>query len=263
MTPTTGSVLAFQARDVARSRWLFAYALFFAAATEGLLRFTAGDVKTMLGLVNVVLLVVPLATIVFGVTYLHAAREFIELLLAQPVARRGLFGGLYLGLALPLASAAVAGMGLPFLFHGVEVGARSTLAMLLAVAVLLTAIFAALAFWIALRSDDRLRGLGTAIAVWLAMAIVYDGAVLFILAVFADYPLERATLAMTLANPVDLARVLLLLQLDVSALMGYTGAVFQRFFAGALGTVVALIALTLWTGVPLAIAGRAFQRKDF
>lgn len=263
MTGTTASILAFQARDVARSRWLLAYLLFFALATEGLLRFTGADVKAMLGLVNVVLLVIPLATIVFGVTYLHAAREFVEMLLAQPASRSSLFAGLYLGIALPLCAAPVLGIVLPFLLRGVESDLRATLATLLAAAVLLTAIFAAIAFWIALRTDDRLRGLGAALAVWLAVAIVYDGAVLFALAVFADYPLERAALAMTLANPVDLARVLLLLQLDVAALMGYTGAVFQRFFAGITGTLIAFASLLVWTAVPLAGARRAFGRKDF
>ena len=43
---------------------------------------------------------------------------------------------------------------------------------------------------------------------------------------FADYPIERPMLGLMLANPVDLARVVLLLRFDVSALMGYTGAVF-------------------------------------
>ena len=263
MSATVRHVLAFQARDVARSRWLAEYGIFFLAATEGLLRFTEGDARTMLGLVNVVLLVVPLVTIVFGVTYLHAAREFVELLLAQPVTRGRLFAGLYLGLTLPLAGAVLLGIGIPFLFRGVEAGARGTLATLGAVAVILTAIFAALAFWIAVRTEDRLRGLGAAIAVWLGLAVLYDGVVLFLVSTFADYPLERATLAMTLANPVDLARVLLLLRLDVAALMGYTGAVFHRFFAGAAGTFVALGALATWTALPIALAGRAFRRRDF
>ncbi len=31
-------------------------------------------------------------------------------------------------------------------------------------------------------------------------------------------------------NPIDLSRILILLQLDVSAMMGYTGAVFKDFF---------------------------------
>jgi Cu-processing system permease protein len=80
---------------------------------------------------------------------------------------------------------------------------------------------------------------------------------------FADYPLERPALAAMIANPIDLARVLILMRLDVSALMGYTGAVFEKFFGSAGGTALASLALVLWTGVPLLLGARRFQRKDF
>ena len=80
---------------------------------------------------------------------------------------------------------------------------------------------------------------------------------------FSDYPIERALLGLTFANPVDLARILLLLKLDVAALMGYTGAVFQRFFGGAMGITLASAALVLWAIVPVGVGTRQFRRKDF
>jgi Cu-processing system permease protein len=80
--------------------------------------------------------------------------------------------------------------------------------------------------------------------------------------VFADYPIERPLLGLMLANPVDLARVLLLLRLDAAALMGYTGSVFARFFAGT-GIVVASAMLCLWIAAPVAASARWFNRKDF
>jgi Cu-processing system permease protein len=66
-----------------------------------------------------------------------------------------------------------------------------------------------------------------------------------------------------LANPVDLARVLLLLRFDLAALMGYTGAVFQRLLGGWTGSRLAAAALTLWIVIPVACGQRMFQRKDF
>ncbi len=259
-----GKVARYQARDVARSRWLAAYALFFALVTEALLRFAGGDARSILSLATVVLYVVPLVTLVFGTIYLYNAREFIELLLAQPVDRGRLFSGLYLGLAIPLALAVVAGVGGPFLLHGLATPGQGTmLGALLGVAVALTGIFTAIAFCIALWADDRLKGLGTAIGVWMLGAIVYDGLVLAAVAAFADYPLERPLLVLILANPIDLARVVMLLQLDVSALMGYTGAVFQQFLGGLTGTLAAAAALALWLAAPLALGLRTFRRKDF
>jgi Cu-processing system permease protein len=70
-------------------------------------------------------------------------------------------------------------------------------------------------------------------------------------------------LAFSFFNPVDLARILLTLQFDVSALMGYTGAVYQRFFGGALGMLLSATALLTWALVPLWLGNRFFHKKDF
>jgi Cu-processing system permease protein len=255
-------ITLYQARDVARSRWLIAYALFFFACTEGLLRFNGGDARALLSLSSIVLYLVPLITIVFGTVYVYGAREFTELLLAQPVGRRALFAGLYSGLAVPLAGAVIAGVTVPFMIHGVG-DQLGMLVALVAAGVALTLTFTAIAFVIATLCEDRLRGLALAIAVWMLTAILYDGFVITLVAAFSDYPVERGVLALTLANPIDLARVALMLQLDVSALMGYTGAVFQQFLGSALGSSVAALALLLWIIAPITIGLRAFQRRDF
>jgi heme A synthase len=45
--------------------------------------------------------------------------------------------------------------------------------------------------------------------------------------------------------------------------MGYTGAVFNRFFSGAVGLTVIAAALTTWIAGPLALGYIGFKRKDF
>jgi Cu-processing system permease protein len=261
-TAAMARVARYQMRDVARSRWLIAYALFFLVLTDALFRFGGGGSRTLLSLVDIVLFIVPLVTIVFGTMYLYNAREFVELILAQPVRRRAVFGGLYAGLVGPLVAGFVAGVGIPFALHGAS-GASGTLLAVLGIGTLLTLVFGAVALLIAVLADDRLKGLGLAIGVWLLSAVVYDGLVLLLVSIFADYPLERPMLGAMLANPVDLARVLLLLRFDVAALLGYTGAVFQQFFGGARGAAIAVAALIVWAVAPLAFAARAFARKDF
>jgi Cu-processing system permease protein len=256
-------VLKYQSKDAVRSRWLLAYAAFFMLVTEVLLRFSGDPMKVQLSLVSVVLFLVPLVSLVFGTVYLYNAREFIELLLAQPINRRQMYGGLYLGLTLPLVLAFVCGLGAPFLFHGSDASAAGTLAWLLVSGAVLTCVFTALASLIAIRCEDRLRGLGAAIGVWMLLTVVYDGVVLFILAVFSRYPLERAALGLMLANPIDIARVSLLLRFDGAAMMGYTGAVFLDFFGEAYGMVITAAALALWVFLPLVFGMRAFERKDF
>jgi Cu-processing system permease protein len=260
---TTSRLVRWQLSNVLRSRWLLGYALFFLLVTDALLRFGGGSGKALLSLMSVVLLVVPLVATVFGTTWFHDAREFTEVLLAQPVDRGPLFAALYVGLALPLALALVAGVGLPFVVHGVGAPPdRLTLATLLGTGAALTFSFVAIAFLIAVRADDKVKGLGTAVVTWLALTLVYDGVILLVTTAFGDYAIERPLLAMLLANPVDLARVQLLLRFDVSALMGYTGAVFAGFFGSTAGPLVSAAMLLLWIAVPAWLGLRTFRRKD-
>ncbi|OIO63136.1 MAG: hypothetical protein AUJ47_06530 [Candidatus Marinimicrobia bacterium CG1_02_48_14] len=261
---TTGKIIKYEMRDIARSKFVLFYFLFFLLLTEGLLRFGGGSTKTLISLSNVVLLVIPLMAIIFGAMYLYHSREFTELLLTQPVNRHQLFRGLYLGLAVPLAFSYGAGLGLPFLFHGFN--AASDVALLLVMigsGIFLTFIFTALAFWISVTCNERVKGLGFSIVLWLFFAVIYDGLVLLVVAWFADYPLEKAVITFTIFNPLDLARILLLLQMDASALMGYTGAVFQRFFGSLWGIGIATVALVGWTAIPFWLGLRRFARKDF
>ena len=252
-----------QVRNVVRSKWLFCYVLFFVLATEGLLRFSGDDTKTLLSIVNVVLFVVPLMTLVYGTIYLYGSREFIELLLAQPLKRRSVFAGLYAGLAIPLSVAFIVGASLSFLIHGIDPAARGALITMLIGGTALTLIFTGIAFCVALRFDDRLTGLGVGLAVWLLLALVYDGAMLMVIAMTSGQAMEKTLLAASIANPIDLIRVALLTQLDVSALMGYTGIVFTTFFSGAGGMMVIAAAIVVWIGVPLTAGFFSFERKNF
>ncbi len=256
-------IFAYEVHDIARSKGLIVYTLFFAVTGEALFRF-GGGAKALLSMMNLSLLVIPLVCILFGAMYLYAARDFIELLLAQPVRRRHLFAGLYLGLSLPLAGAFLVGTSVPFLLHpGAVAGNGASLAVLLLTGVLLSFAFVAIAFLFATKLEEKVKGMAAAIVTWLFFSIVYDGLMLLFIHYYAAYPLEVPTLVLTLLNPLDLARVVLLLNVDIAALMGYTGAVFEAFFGSWIGLAVAALALLAWIAVPLAVSHRLFMRKDF
>lgn len=95
------------------------------------------------------------------------------------------------------------------------------------------------------------------------MKQIYDGLFLLLLMYFRDYPLEGLSLGMSLFSPIDLSRILVLLKLDISALMGYTGAVFQKFFGTWLGILLAVGGLSLWILVPTLNIRRIAAKKDF
>ena len=95
------------------------------------------------------LLVAPLANIVFGADVLYGAREFVELLLANLGWRRELFAGLYLGLTLPVAGAAVFGIGVPPLLQASSLATLRTAGLLAVICVALSAVFTGIAVVIA------------------------------------------------------------------------------------------------------------------
>jgi Cu-processing system permease protein len=261
---TVLTIVRYELRNVARNRWVLSYALFFLVATELMLRLGGSGPRALLSLLNVVVLLIPLVTIVFGTIYWHGARQFTELLLAQPVTRSALFHGLFAGLVVPLSLAFVSGVTLPLAWHGaIDASTLRLLLLLDGAGVALTAVFAALAVLIASRVDDRLRAVAIALGTWAVMTLAWDALVLWLTVAFAAWPLERPMLALTFANPVDLARVLIVLRLDVAALMGYTGAVFSRLLGGPLGVIAAVGGLLAWALVPGLLALRGFNRRDF
>jgi Cu-processing system permease protein len=257
-------VLGSQLRNVARSRWVVGYAALLLATTILLVRFGGTGERALLSLVNVVLLALPLVSVVFGTLYVYSAREFIELLLAQPVGRGAVYLALFGGLALPLSAAAIIGIGAPLGIQAVrEPSVIGPLLMLLTVGVLLTLVFTAFALCVSVLVEDRARGFGAALMVWLGCTVVYDGLILLVLTTFRSYPLEGPVLLLTFLNPIDLARVVMLLTFDVALLMGYTGTIFAKFFGTAGGLAAGLAMLLGCALVPLAVGYRWFRRKDF
>ena len=260
----TIKILKYEFQNILRSKWIIAYGLFFLLLTEGLFQFIGQADKVILSLMNLTLAVIPLVSIIFGAMYLYNAREFVELLLAQPINRKKIYWGMYTGIGLTLSVGFLLGVGLPFLFHGVTNSAHwATLAMMLFSGVALTLIFTALAFLISVKYEDKIKGLGFAIMLWLIFSVLYDGALLLIVYLFEDYPLDGIILGMSLANPVDLARIVLMLQFDISAMMGYTGALFNKFFGSSLGMMISVASLMIWMVIPFFSGLRMFRKKDF
>jgi len=120
-----------------------------------------------------------------------------------------------------------------------------------------------LAFNIALTNENKIKGFGYAIVLWLFMAVIYDGVFLISLIIFNEYPLDQFSLIATIFNPIDLSRFIVLLKLDISALLGYTGAVFKKFFGINFGLLISNGALLLWIILPTLRIVFASKKKDF
>lgn len=257
-------ILKYSFYDLMRSRWSYVYFFFYLLLGVVLLFLNNNLSKAVITLMNVIITLVPLIGTIFGVMYYYNSKEFTELLLAQPIKRTSIFIGQYLGVALSLSMSLILGLGLPFVFYGIFMSSAIwDFTLLLVTGTFLTLIFTALAFNIALSNENKIKGFGYAILLWLFLAVIYDGIFLMSLVFFEDYPLDKFSLIGTMFNPIDLSRILILLKLDISALLGYTGAVFKQFFGTNLGFIISTTVLSLWVIIPTYFIKRKAERKDF
>lgn len=264
MMQQTLKVLRYELRNLIRSRWVLLIGVFFFLSSEAMFRFGADPAKALVSLMNIILIVVPLMSLILGVIYFYHSREFVELLLAQPIMRSSIYLGKIIGLAMALSIVFVLGLGLPFLLHGAGfAGYWASFAVVVGVGCAFIMIFTSIAFMVATIHEDKIKGFGTAILLWLYLAVIYDALILLAIYAFREYPLERALIGLAMLNPVDLGRILILLRLDISALMGYTGAVFKHFYGSGAGAGLSGAMLALWLAVPLTIGLTKFHRKDF
>ncbi len=199
-----------------------------------------------------------MVSILFAAIYVYNSSEFLELLLSQPLKRRTIWLSLFTGLASSLTFSFFIGIAIPvMIYECTAVGITLVIAGLL-----LTVIFVALAMLTAVKIRDKARGIGVVILIWLYFSLLFDGLVLFILFQLSDYPLEKAMVVFTAFNPIDLSRILVLLKMDVSAMMGYTGAVFKDFFGTTQGIIASMLTLGLWILLPAWLSVRSFNNKD-
>jgi Cu-processing system permease protein len=251
-------ITRFVITDIIRNKIVILYALLLAALSWGVFSMEDNVSKGMLTILNLILLNVPLVAVIFSTIYLYNSSEFIELLLSQPVKRSRIWWSLFSGLQLALFMAFVIGAGIPVLIFSPDL---LGITMLL-VGVMVNAIFVALAFLGSIMTRDKAKGIGMAIMLWLFFALLFDGLVLFLLFQFSDYPIEKFMVIMSTLSPIDLSRILVLLQMDVSAMMGYSGAIFREFFGTGAGIGICFTILLLWIAIPFLISLRKFNRKD-
>lgn len=244
--------------DILRNKIVIAYTVFLFIISMSLFRMEENSGKAMLSLLNIILLVVPLISMIFATIHYYNSYEFIELMLAQPMSRKKILLSEYFGVALSLVTAFLIGVGIPVFFFSLD---TTGLAMIFTGCVL-TVVFTSLAFLASSKAKDKARGIGLALLLWFYFSLIYDGLILLILFSFSDYPLEKLTLVMSALNPIDLGRIFIMLKMDVSALMGYTGALYQDFFGSFRGMLFTTGVMLLWAVLPLFSALRTFKKKD-
>lgn len=251
-------IIRFIILDILKNKIVLVYTVLLAAFAWSAFSLEDNSSKGTLTLLNIILLIVPLVSILFSTIYIYNSAEFIELLVSQPIKRNKIWISLFFGLSLSFVTAFILGAGIPlFVFADTNIAIIMT-----TIGCIITLVFIAIAFLSSILSRDKAKGIGISISVWLYFALLFDGLVLFLLFQLAEYPIEKMMVFLSATSPIDLARILILLQLDVSALMGYTGAIFKDYFGSTLGLLVAFLLLLIWVIVPFLFSLKIFKHKD-
>jgi len=262
-------------REGVRNRWVLATTLVLAALalTLAFLGSTpAGTVKasalavTVVSLSSLSIFLLPLIALILTFDGIagEAERGTLLLLLSYPVARWQIVLGKFLGHTAILAFATLVGYGATGLVVGLtqESGAGGWAPYLAMVgsSILLGAAFAAVGTLVSAVARERAVAGGLGIGLWLFFVIVFDMALLGILAADTNQTIGSATVPwLLMLNPADIYRFFNLASFgDVSTFAGLAGlSESVRIAPPAM-----LGALVVWIVAPLGLAALAFQRRS-
>ena len=252
-------LVRYQLADMARAKWIFIYSLFFFFFTNALLMFGGDSSKAVASVLSIVLFAVPMISVLYASIYWYNSEAFNSLLLTQPLRRSSIFLSHWLSISIGLAASFSFSTGGALLLNR---SFDSSSLTVLFFGDVLSFIFVALGLLIAVCFSDRMKGVGAAFLLWLYFSILHDVLVFALISFLKDYPIEIPAIFLMAGNPIDLARVHVLLTLDLPAMMGYTGKILQHILSGAMGLVLTSGALLLWIGLPVGAGIAVFRRRD-
>jgi len=277
--PSTSLVLLVARQELllaARSRWTQIFAAVFAVLALGVSAsgyiLSGGHgfqdfARTSASLVQLVALVVPLASLLMGVMALAPERGTAELLFSQPIARRQILVGKLLGLLSALAAAEAVGFGLAGLvvFQNTGEDGVAGYALMVLGSFLLTAVFLALAALIAAGAvgRKRARALAVALVVWFVAVLFLDLLALGVASLLPSTLASRVLILSVLVNPASAMRTGALLGIEGTAAFGSGSLALLRFTRGATGAaVLVVLSLASWIVLPTLAAIRRLSRAD-
>jgi Cu-processing system permease protein len=267
------SIARRELRDALRSRWFLLYSLAFAALGLGVSYISAASAgasglsgfgRTTAGLINLVLLVVPLMALTAGAGSISSDRErgMLAYLLAQPVARWEVLIGKYLGLALALLACITLGLGAcaGILAWSGDATAPMSLVWLAALSFGLALAMLSLGMLLSVLARKASVAVGTAIFLWLSLVFITD------LGLMAGAIALRARIEhlflLSLANPLQVFKMWSLHAIDASLdVLGPAGLYATDTYGAALGWMFGA-ALAAWVLLPLSAAALIFSRRS-
>ncbi len=257
-----------------RNKWVTSFAGLFAFLTLFISYFgmvTSGYsgfqdfARTSTSLINLTGFVIPLFALLLGVFSFISNREYLELLVAQPISRMQVLMGKYLGLLLTLLITTIAGFSIPGILISFTIGPAGILSYVTVIlfSLLLAVVFSGCAILIAQIANRQQIALGVAISVWIFFEVVYGLAMLGATLYLSPAVLKSVLTLGLLGNPIDVFRVLSLLAVGGAEFFGPAGATLMKLVGSeAWAVFLGLAALLTWSVLPVVFAMRLFSRQN-
>lgn len=257
-----------------RNRWVLAATLVLAGLALSLAfvgSTPAGTVKasplavTVVSLSSLSIFLLPLIALMLAYDGIagEAEKGTLLLLLSYPIARWQIIAGKFLGHTAILGVATLIGYGAAGIAIGViqETGAGGwgPFAVMVGSSILLGAAFAAIGTLVSALARERAVAAAVGIAIWLFFVIIFDMALLGVLASDSQQRIGPEIVPyLLMLNPADIYRFLNLASFEnVSTLAGLSGLSASVRLSPA----VQVAALVAWIACPLVLAAAVFNRR--
>ena len=244
---------------------LLASAAAYSAGAASELSGADGFARTTMALVPVVLILVPLAALILGVSGQSAEPGSEPFLFGQPVARGSVLIGRWVGESAALGGALIVGLGVggSVVVSGSGAGGLPRFGLFVVASAALAIIFLSIAAAIAAATDKRVVALGVATFAWCFFVLLYDGVALSVAGWLTGSLGGRVLFGSVFGNPADLIRVVTLSVAGTPNVLGAAGDAWIRFLGGTTAAAVAaVVALAVWMVAPLAVGVRLMNGRD-
>ncbi|MCK5574061.1 MAG: ABC transporter permease [Bacteroidetes bacterium] len=221
--------------------------------------------RTSTSLVKLSGFLIPLFALLLGVFSFISHREYLELMITQPLTRRQVILGKYLGLVFTLVGATVIGFTIPGILISLVIGIDGALGYALTVlfSMLLGLVFLGCAILISQISNRQQIAVGISIGVWIFFEVLYGLLIIGTTIYFSADLLQYVLLFALGGNPIDIVRVLSLIAVSGLEFFGPAGATLFKLAGSELTAMgYGIAGLTLWIIVPLMIALKRFSRQN-
>jgi len=257
-----------------RNRWIMGVSVLFGALTLSIAysgMVTAGYVgfqdfrRTGASIISLVLYLVPIMALMMGTSSFVSSRDYLDLIVTQPVSRWKIIMGKYIGAFISFVISIAVGFGVSGVIIAIRIGTDGSLrfGLVLLLSILLGAVFLSLSFLLSVLLKRRQAAVGMSVLIWFFFVIFYDLATMASTTFLSHNTLKTSLLFGLLFNPVDMVRVTSLIVVGGESVFGAAGVVAVKLL-GSMGALIilSLVILLIWVFLPLYISLKIFEKQN-